>query len=81
MASQYDSFAFRVGAGFVRDGMQRPLPLSFRPGPFPQDLNPGTCTVFSYERHMYVALAVVVIAIVAVVSMVVLDIPIPFLSK
>ena len=41
----------------------------------------GACTVFSYERHMYVALAVVVIAIVAVVSMVVLDIPIPFLSK
>jgi hypothetical protein len=37
--------------------------------------------VFSYERHMYVALAIVVIAVVAVVSMVVLEIPIPFLSK
>ena len=41
----------------------------------------GACTVFSYERHMYVALAIAVIAVVAVVSMVVLDIPIPFLSK
>jgi hypothetical protein len=37
--------------------------------------------VFSYERHMYVALAIVVIAIVTVVSMVVLDIPVPFLNK
>jgi hypothetical protein len=41
----------------------------------------GAFTVFTYERHMYVALAIVVIAIVAVVSMVVLDIPLPFLNK
>jgi hypothetical protein len=61
--------------------MQQPLPLSFRPEPFPQDLVSGTCTVFSYERHMYLALAIVVIAIVTVVSMVVLDIPLPFFNK
>jgi hypothetical protein len=37
--------------------------------------------MFSYERHMYVALAIVVIAVVAVVSMVVLGIPLPFFEK
>jgi hypothetical protein len=37
--------------------------------------------MFSYERHMIVALAIAVIAIVAVVSMVVLDIPLPFFAK
>jgi hypothetical protein len=37
--------------------------------------------MFSYERHMVVALAIAVIAIVAVVSMVVLGIPLPFLDK
>jgi hypothetical protein len=37
--------------------------------------------MFSYERHMVVALAIAVIAIVAVVSIVVLDIPLPFLHK
>jgi hypothetical protein len=37
--------------------------------------------MFSYERHMIVALAIAVIAIVAVVSIVVLDIPLPFLGK
>jgi len=37
--------------------------------------------MFSYERHMVIALAIAVIAIVAVVSIVVLDIPLPFLPK
>ena len=37
--------------------------------------------MFSYERHMVVALAIAVIAIVAVVSIVVLDIPLPFLAR
>jgi hypothetical protein len=37
--------------------------------------------MFSYERHMVIALAIAVIAIVAVVSIVVLDIPLPFLHK
>jgi hypothetical protein len=37
--------------------------------------------MFSYERHMVVALAITVIAIVAVVSIVVLGIPLPFLEK
>lgn len=37
--------------------------------------------MFSYERHMVVALAIAVIAIVAVVSIVVLGIPLPFLDK
>ena len=37
--------------------------------------------MFSYERHMVVALTIAVIIIVAVVSMVVLEIPLPFLQK
>jgi hypothetical protein len=37
--------------------------------------------MFSYERHMVVALAIAVVAIVAVVSIVVLGIPLPFLDK
>jgi hypothetical protein len=37
--------------------------------------------MFSYERHMVVALAIAVIAIVAVVSMVVMGVPLPFLEK
>jgi hypothetical protein len=37
--------------------------------------------MFSYERHMVIALTIAVIAIVAVVSIVVLDIPLPFLHK
>ena len=37
--------------------------------------------MFSYERHMIVALAIAVIAIVTAVSIVVLDIPLPFLDK
>jgi hypothetical protein len=37
--------------------------------------------MFSYERHMVVALAIAVIAIVAVVSMVVMGIPLPFLEQ
>jgi len=41
----------------------------------------GACAVFSYERHMFIALAIVVIAIVTAVSIVVLDIPLPFLDK
>jgi hypothetical protein len=41
----------------------------------------GASIMFSYERHMVVALAIAVIAIVAVVSIVVLGIPLPFLDK
>jgi hypothetical protein len=37
--------------------------------------------MFSYERHMVVALAIAVVAIVAVVSMVVMGVPLPFLEK
>jgi hypothetical protein len=37
--------------------------------------------MFSYERHMVVALAIAVIAIVAVVSMVVMGVPLPFFEK
>ena len=37
--------------------------------------------MFSYERHMVVALAIAVIAIVTVVSIIVLGIPLPFLKK
>jgi hypothetical protein len=37
--------------------------------------------MFSYERHMVVALAIAVIAIVAVVSMVVMGVPLPFLER
>jgi ABC-type enterochelin transport system permease subunit len=37
--------------------------------------------MFSYERHMVIALAIAVIAIVTVVSIVVLGIPLPFLDK
>jgi hypothetical protein len=37
--------------------------------------------MFSYERHMIVALAIAVIAIVAVVAIIVLDIRLPFLDN
>jgi hypothetical protein len=37
--------------------------------------------MFSYERHMVVALAIAIVAIVAVVSMVVMGIPLPFFQK
>jgi ABC-type enterochelin transport system permease subunit len=37
--------------------------------------------MFSYERHMFVALAIAVVAIVTVVAIVVLGIPLPFLDN
>lgn len=37
--------------------------------------------MFSYERHMFVALVIAVVAIVTVVAIVVLDIPLPFLDN
>jgi hypothetical protein len=37
--------------------------------------------MFSYERHMIVALVIAVIAILSVVAIVVLDIPLPFLDN
>jgi hypothetical protein len=36
--------------------------------------------MFSYERHMIVALVIAVVAILSVVAIVVLDIPLPFLD-
>jgi len=37
--------------------------------------------MFTYERHMIVALAIAIIAILSVVAIVVLDIPLPFLDN
>ena len=37
--------------------------------------------MFSYERHMIVALVIAIIAILSVVAIVVLDIPLPFLDN